>query len=180
MRTTLVTKLLVGLALGLAALCSFQWLRETENRRDVQEQVSRLQSHAQQNTNRIHQLDLQVSELTEEALSLRTALQTHKQSLIDLGQDRTALEASNRFLAAQLEAYTNAFAQVTNQLNQAHDNIKTQNKLIEEAIAQRDDYARKLNASIRERNEVVDEFNALVRKIEESRTQTPGLNPANR
>lgn len=182
MKTTLLTNLLIAFALGLCALCTFQWLRETETRREVQrlhDQVFQRDSSIQTHTNQIHHMDLQINELTADVAHLKSTVKTNEARIRDLTGERNELYDTNKVLTANLEAYTKAYGTLTNQLQKAYDDIRKQNEAIKEVVAQRDEFVAKLNESIEERNKVVGEYNKLVDQVKEIQDQVAQQNAKN-
>jgi chromosome segregation ATPase len=170
MKTTFLTNLLIVLALGLCALCTYQWLRETNTRVQVQslhDTRFKLESAIQQHTNNIRVMDARIAELTDDVSRLVGTVKTNTVIIADLRNERSALESSNAFLGSQLHAYTNAFIDATNRLYEAHETLRRQNDQIKELVVQRDDFLARLNESIQAQNRVVEEYNNLVKKVEE-------------
>jgi len=151
-------------------LCTYQWLRETDTRQTVQSLHNtrfKLESEIQQHTNRIHHMDLRIAELADNTVRLEGLLRTNELTIVGLRDNLNTAESTNQLLLAQLDVYTNAFTQATNQLAKAYDDIKAQNDLIKQVAAQRDEFVTKLNEAIEERNKVVGQYNELVQKVEE-------------
>lgn len=174
MKTRLLTNLLIVLALGLCALCVYQWWRETETRQSIQGLYNTqftLESEIQQHTNRIHNMDLRIAELVNDVTRFQGIVRTNETTIIQLRTEINGLEDTNQWLNAQLEVYTNAFSQATNQLSEAYDNIKKQNELIQQVVSERDEFVTRLNQSIEERNQVVAQYNELVGKVEQIQSQ---------
>ena len=174
MKTRLLTIFLVVLAVVLSALSSYQWWRETQTRQDMQalrDTQRELDSQLQQHTNRIQKLDLQIAELVTEATRFQGIAQTNENTIVELRNEVGLLESTNQWLNNQLQAYTNAFNQATNQLSEAYDNIRKQNELIQQIARERDEFAGKLNRSTEERNRIVAEYNELVARVEQIQSQ---------
>ena len=174
MKTPFLTNLLIALAVALCALCTYQWMRETEQRKDIQSLNNtqfQLESEIQQHTNRIHHMDARIAELVNDVTRFQDILRTNENTIIELRNDVNLLENTNQWLQTQLDVYTNAFNQATNQLSEAYDNIKKQNDLIRQVARERDEFVTKLNQSVEERNRVVVQYNELVGKVEQIQTQ---------
>jgi chromosome segregation ATPase len=170
MKNTFLTNLLVVFALGLCGLCTFQWLRETENRKEVQKlhnNIYGLQDQNMHHTNRIAKMDAQIADLTDLNKSLHGAFKQRSNEVIELRSITNSLSYSNDVLGRTLDAYTNAFAQTTNRLAEAYENIKRQNELITNVVAQRDEYVNRLNLQISNYNILVGQHNEAVRRVEE-------------
>lgn len=175
MKTTLLTNLLIGLALALCGLCTYQWLRETHTREEMQglhDTQFRLESTIQQHTNTIRLMDARVEELSGDLSRMSGTIKTNEALLEQIREERGMLEASNAVLESRLHAYTNAFIEATNRLYEVNESVRKQNEQMKEVLAQRDDLFTRLNESIREHNQVVEEYNNLVKKVQEFQKQT--------
>jgi chromosome segregation ATPase len=170
MRTSLSTPLLIALVISLSGLSAYQWLRESKARsslqtlRDTQQQ---LESEIHQHTNQSHRTSLRLAEVTGELARFEELVRSNAATILGLQTDLNSTLSTNQLLTAQVVAFTNAFAQATNQLSQAYTNIQAQNQRIQEIVAQRDGFVAQLNTAIAERNQVVAQYNDLVRKFED-------------
>jgi chromosome segregation ATPase len=174
MKTRLLTSLLVVLAVALCALYTYQWMRGTAQRKDIQSLNNhqlQLESEIEQHTNRIHYMDARIAELANDITRFQDISRTNENTITELRNNVSLLENSNQWLQAQLNVYTNAFNQATNQLSEAYENIKKQNALIQQVARERDEFVTKLNQSVEERNRVVAQYNELVGKVEQIQSQ---------
>jgi uncharacterized coiled-coil DUF342 family protein len=174
MKTNLLTNLLIVFTLGLCGLSTFQWVRESESRKEIQKLHNsrfNLESEIQQHTNTIRQMDGRIAELNLNITQLEGTIATNELQLQDLQTEANALANTNVLLYAQIGVYTNAYIEATNRLTKAFADIKKQNELIDEVAAQRDEFVEKLNSCITERNEIVTQYNDLVKKVEEFQSQ---------
>ncbi len=170
MRTSLLSNLLIVFALALCGLCTYQWNRETQDRERIRAliQTNYLYSvDIQSYTNTIRRMDTQVNELDQRILELKAASKTNEAAILDLRLERSQLNATNDVLARQLQVFTNAFQQATNQLGEAYDSIRKLNELVKEVAGQRDDLVKQLNQAIAERNDLVKQYNELVDKFKQ-------------
>lgn len=182
MKTNVLTPALALFALALCCLCAFQWTRETSTQAELaalRTQRFDLEERVQQHTNTIHQMDGRIAELTGTLNSLEATIHTNEIQLLELRTERSALVASNAAFSRQLESFAEAFSQATNRLNTAYDDIRKQNELISQVTAQRDDYVARLNDSIQRRNQIVTQYNDLVKKVEayQNRQETSQVQP---
>jgi chromosome segregation ATPase len=169
MKTSFLTNLLIVFALGLCALCTFQWLRETESRKIIQtlhNQTYKLESEIQQHTNNIHHMDVRINDLTLLISQLENTIKTNELQIQDLRSETNSLSHSNLVYLAQIDVYTDAYSEATNRLAKAFEDIKKQNDLINEVAAQRNEFVEKLNTCITERNDIVNQYNDLVKQVE--------------
>jgi len=155
--------LLMILALGLCGLCTYQWYREVNVRREITavKQANYDQSVAIEGyTNSINTLDKQISQLDAHVTELRETVKSNNVVIFGLGEDK------NR-LGAQLEQYSNAVEVLQEQMKQANDSIKRQNESLKSLVTERDEYVKRMNDAMKERNDVVTQYNELVKRYEE-------------
>ena len=174
MKTRLLTIFLIVLAVVLSLLSAYQWWRETQTHQDRQalrHTQLEMDSLLQQQTNRIQKLDLQITELVAETTRFQDIARTNENTMVELRTEVGLLENTNQWLKTQLQAYTSAFNQATNQLSEAYDNIKKQNELVQQLARERDEFAVKLNRSTEERNRIVAQYNELVARVEQIQPQ---------
>lgn len=111
----------------------------------------------------IAQMDSSLTELKQ------TAKADHE---IILGQKRqiNRLQLTGEGLTNQIAEYANAVGTLEMKLKNAYDGIKKQNAAIQELTAQRDDFVQKLNDSIKDRNDIANKYNELVKQVEKQGT----------
>lgn len=159
----LLQNLLMLLALGLCALCTWQWYNQVVQRRQMTKlaQVNYDESTAIQSyTNTINNMDHQIAQLDARISDLRDTLGSNTATIASLHQE-------NNRLNANADQYSNAVVTLQAQIKQANENIRQQNEALKDLVAQRDEYVSRLNASIKERNDIVAKYNDLVKRVEE-------------
>lgn len=170
MRTSFLSNLLIVFALVLCGLCTYQWNRETQDRERIRALIQTNYQHnveIQNYTNTIRRMDTQINELDQKILELKAAVRTNDAIILDLRLERSQLNATNDVLARQLQVFTSAFQQATNQLGEAYQNIGKLNDMVKEVAGQRDDLVKQLNQAITERNDLVKQYNDLVDKFKQ-------------
>ena len=163
--------LLILLALSLCGLCVWQWYGQTLQRHRIENlnQVLADKSTAIQGyTNSIETLNHQVEQMDARITELKTAAATN--DLVSDAQKReiARLQLSTEILTNEITQYTNAVAGLETRLRELSDGVKKQNAAIAELAAQRDDFVKKLNDSISDRNAIVSKYNDLVKQIDKS------------
>jgi chromosome segregation ATPase len=180
MKPRLLTIFLIVLAVVLSLLSTYQWWRGTQTHQDLQalrHTQLEMAGLLQQQTNRIQNLDLQIAELVAETTRYSNVARTNENTIVELRTEVGLLENTNQWLRTQLQAYTSAFNQATNQLSEAYDNIRKQNELVQQLARERDEFAVKLNQSTEERNRIVAQYNELVARIEQIQPQVAPPQP---
>ena len=151
---TFLQRLLVILALGLCGLCTWQWLNQA---RQHQAMTALAQTNANQageiqhDTNSIAAMDRQIAQMDVHLTELKSALQTNRVELLSLHAESNRLAGT----VAQYQAATT-----------------TLQAQVKQVVVQRDELLQRLNEAIKDRNETVTKYNALIKRWEE-RTAPP-------
>lgn len=161
--------LLIVLALSLCGLCVYQWYGQSVQRNEITnltQSVYEKSAAIQGYTNSIQTMDHQIAELGARITELQLSARTNEEVINLQRRDINALQTISEGLTNQVAEYKKAVAGLEAKLTQAYDGIKKQNEALKELAAQRDDYVRKFNDSVNDRNDVVAKYNDLVQKIE--------------
>jgi chromosome segregation ATPase len=163
--------LLIVLALSLCGLCVWQWYGQTLQRGRIEHLNHQLEEKSiaiQGYTNSIETLNHQLAQMDARITELKTAAATNDQ--VNLAQKReiSRLQVTTEILTNQLAQYTNAVATLEMKLQDLAEGVKKQNAALAELTAQRDDFIKKLNDSIKDRNAVVDKYNELVKQVDKA------------
>ena len=153
--------LLISCALGLCALCAWQWHVQVGQHREMatlDQTIANQTADIQRATNSLAVLDLQLAQLDAHLRELRNTVQSNDVELITLRAETNRLSAV--LVQTQADAET--------KIQQANASIRQQNDLLKILVGQRDDYLKRLNEAIQEHNEVVTKYNDLVKRVEES------------
>ena len=157
-----LTNLLIFFALGLCALCVFQWVRESRLRGEVAE----LHHSVFLKLGAIQNLETQVKQTKEEVLrldSLRAELsgiiKTNKEEIQNLTKYSEKLEKEIEADKAQIAIYKEA-------VEKANENIKRQNEDIKRQNEQMKQLASDRNATVEKYNKLVEQYNDLVKQFE--------------
>jgi chromosome segregation ATPase len=155
--------LFITLALGLCALCTWQWHSQVVQRKAMTAlaQINYDESTAIQGyTNTINNMDHQIAQMDARISELRDALSSNTVTIVDLHQE-------NGHLHILVDEYSNAVVVLQGQMKQANESIRRQNEAMKDIVSQRDDFVSRLNASIKERNDIVTKYNELVKQLEQ-------------
>jgi chromosome segregation ATPase len=147
--------LLVVLAIGLCALCAWQWYGQTLQRNQIQtlNQLVYDKSLAIRDyTNSIATLNHQIAQMDARITDLRDTAVTNEQLIVAQRREIDTLQGASEALEAKLK--------------EAYDGINKQNEAIKEVVAQRDEFVKKFNDTMKERNEIVAKYNELAAQVE--------------
>jgi len=166
--------LLVILAIGLCGLCAYQWYYQTVQRSELQHlnQVTYEKSVAIRDyTNSIATLNHQISQMDSNLTELRSAARTNAETMAAQKRELGRLQTVSDGLSNELSQYKDAVGTLTNKLAEAYAGIEKQNAALKDLATQRDDFVQKYNDEVKDRNNVVSNYNALaaqVQKMQES------------
>jgi chromosome segregation ATPase len=156
-------------------LCAYQWYGQTVQRGEVQKlnQLVYDKSVAiRDNTNSIATLNHQISQMDANLTELRNEAKTNTEVKSAQKVELTRLNALNEGLSNELTQYKAAIGTLTNKLADAYAGIEKQNAALKTLAAERDDLVQKYNDEVKDRNNIVSNYNALaaqVKKMQEGR-----------
>lgn len=152
--------LLIGLAICLCGLCTWQWYSQVLLRNDLTRlaQTAYDQSVAIRGyTNSIATMEQQIATLDASLTELRDLAKSNTATLARLRQESSSF--SNAAVRYKDLAEENT--------KQANDVIHRQQDTIQRLISERDAFVKQLNESIQDRNGIVTQYNALVKRVQE-------------
>jgi len=161
--------LLIVLALGLCALCAWQWYGQTRQRNLIDElnrEVNDKSATIQGLTNNLQNAQQMISQVDLRMTDLKSAVKTNELLVAEQKRDLHRLTISNAQLSDEITQYKQATDDLQGRLKDAYVGIAKQNTAITELSAQRDELVNKYNDSVKDRNDVVAKYNALVEKVE--------------
>lgn len=165
--------LLIVVALSLCALCVYQWYGQTLQRNELQtvDQLVYEKSAAIQGyTNSIRTMDQQIAEMDARITALKVDAKTNSDLLVAHVRQINQLQVLSEGLTNEVTEYKVAVTNLQTKLKEAYDGIQKQNEAVKELAAQRDEFVKKFNDEVKDRNEVVNKYNELVRQVEKDRT----------
>jgi chromosome segregation ATPase len=176
MMKAFLQNLLIFFALCLCALISFQWVRETDLRKQVQtltdtvhdklENIQNLQASVKHDEAEIVRLD-----------GLKNALsQTVKSNDIRLASlSRMAEKATNDIERAekQVEVYKDALESANASIKKQNDDIKTQNEDMAKLAADRNEVVKKFNKMAADYNDLAAKWNKQQEELAKAATNAP-------
>jgi chromosome segregation ATPase len=161
--------LLIILALCLCTLCVWQWYGQTVERSDF----DRLNAIANQKSTLIqgytHSIDAmqhQIGQMDAHIKELEGTVTTNEATILAQRRELNQLDAENTALTNDIVEYKQAVATLEGRLKEAYDGIQKQNDAIKQLAAQRDEFVKKYNDEVVDRNNVVSNYNDLVARFE--------------
>jgi chromosome segregation ATPase len=161
--------LLVIFALALCGLCAFQWHIQTLQRNEIETQNQMLfqkNSDIQGFTNSIATLNQQVMQMDARITELKTSAATNEQLAIAQKAEITRLNFIGGGLTNQIAQYKTGVDTLQAKLKEAYAGISEQNTAITNLVAQREEFVKKYNDSVKDRNDVVAKYNELAKQVE--------------
>ena len=162
--------LLVVLAFALCALCAFQWYVQTIQRNEI----TTLNGLAYDKniairdaTNSIALLTRQLDQTDARLAELKAAAATNEQLVASQKVEIARLQFSNLNLTNEIVQYKTAVDTLESKLKEAYAGIEKQNEAITNLAAQRDDFVKKFNDEVEDRNKVVSKYNDLVNRVQQ-------------
>ena len=165
--------LLIACALGLCALCAWQWHLQVRQHRELQsfaQTKANQTADLQHATNSLALVDLKVAQQDAQLRELLNTVQSNRAEL-------RALRGETNRLASAL-AQTKATVEM--QIQQANTAIRQQTAALSNLVVQRDDFWKRLNETMEDRNAVVTKYNELVKRLAESPTPPAKPGPASK
>ena len=160
--------LLVVLAIGLCGLCAYQWYSQTIQRTEVQKlnQLNYDKSVAIRDyTNSIATLNHQVTQMDASLTELRNSARTNAETIATQKRELERLQIVNEGLTNEIAQYKDAVGILTNKLAEAYAGIEKQNAAIKDLVAKRDEFVQKYNDEVKDRNNIVSNYNALAAEV---------------
>lgn len=167
--------LLMVLALGLCALCVYQWYGQTLQRKlteDLNQLLYQKSLAIQSYTNSIATMDRQIAQMDAQLAELRATAKTNDQLILTQNREIGRLQTAQDGLTNQVAQYKKAMDTLEAKLKEAYDGIKKQNDSMKELAAQRDEFVKKFNDTMTERNAIVTKYNALVEQVKQMQAAT--------
>ena len=154
--------LLIVFAIGLCGLCTWQWYGQMrqQNQLNALAQTNYDQTVSIQGyTNSINTMDHEIAQLDARLTELRDGVKSNIAVIFALRKD-------NNRLTSLTDQYSNTVVVLAVRIKQADDIIRRQNENMKNIVQERDEYVNRLNQSIKDRNAIVTQYNALVKQIE--------------
>jgi chromosome segregation ATPase len=172
----LLQNLLVFFALCLCGLIAFQWVRETELRRQVQkltndlqdrkEAILQLQSTVRQNNEEIKRLDGLKNQLTD-------LVKSNNVEIASLTKDLEKVKVENDRNQRQMEVYKEAFEKEKAAVQQGNENIERLSADLKRMADDRNIMVKKLNQNIGHLNVLAGQLDRMQQDVAKGATNLP-------
>jgi chromosome segregation ATPase len=117
-------------------------------------------------------MDGEVAELQTRIGDLKKEGVTNNQLILEQKRDLLRLRVTVESLSNEIVQYQEATNVLEKKLSEAYDGIKKQNDAIAQLAAQRDEFIGKYTNSIKDRNDLVEKYNALVDRMKKMQDAT--------
>jgi chromosome segregation ATPase len=161
--------LLIVLALALCGLCVYQWYDQTFQRNQIvslNQMVYDKSVAIRDCTNSIATLNHQITLMDASLTGLKAAAKTNEDLVLAQKREISRLQFISEAQTNQIAQYKQAVDSLETKLKDAYDGIKKQNDALKELVAQRDEFVKKYNDSVIDRNNVVSNYNALAAQFQ--------------
>ena len=168
--------LLIFFALGLCALISFQWVRETDLRKSVQaltdtvhdkmENIQNLQASVKRDESEIQRLDGLKNQLTQTVKSNDLQISA---LIKDLEKATNEIERAQR----QVETYKGALQTANESIKRQNEDIKKQNEEMAKLSEDRNEVVQKLNKIAADYNDLAAKWNKQQEELAKAATNNP-------
>jgi chromosome segregation ATPase len=172
----LLQNLLIFFALSLCALISFQWVRETHLRKDIQdltdtvhdklEAIQNLQASIKHDETEIQRLDGIKNQLTQTVKSNDLQIATLFKQV-----EKATNEVERQ--EQQIESYKTALETANNNIKKQNDDIKRQNDEMAKMAEERNEVVKKYNKMAADFNELAQKWNKQQEELAKQATNAP-------
>lgn len=166
--------LLIILAICLCGLCAYQWYNQTGQRKAVQELNQMVYDKSvaiRDYSNSISTMNHQLAEMDSNLTVLRSEARTNAETIAAQEREIEQLQILNERMTNEITQYQDAVGVLTNKLNEAYAGIENQNTAIKELTTQRDELVQKYNDEVKDRNNVVSNYNALAAEVKKMQSK---------
>lgn len=153
--------LFVLLAIALCGTCAWQWYLQSVQLNTIEglnQVIFQKSSDIQGYTNSIKSMDAEINQLHDRITQLKQAAVSNDQWAITEKREVARLQSSGDIMSNEIVEYKAVVDGLTNKLREAYDGEK-------ELAAQRDEFVKKLNDSIKAQNDLTAKYNQLADRI---------------
>lgn len=166
--------LLMVFAVGLCALCAFQWVREARQHEEIAERdqkIRQLHEAKNQAEGLAQRYEGEIERLEEDRGSLLERVQKVSREASQAKADLAKLQFESEAAIAQLDAYREALEKANASIQDQNEGIRTLNEAYKRLSEERNEVVEKYNDLARQYdelggkyNEAVDRYNTLARR----------------
>ena len=173
---TFLQNLLIFFALALCGLISFQWVRETQLRKDYQALTDQEHDKAQQVidlTANVKRDEAEIQRLDGLKNQLTATVKTNEITIGSLHHDLEHATNEVERLDKQVGAYKDALATANDRLTKQNEDIKKQNAEILKVSEERNEFVKKLNKMTADYNDLASRWNKQQEELAKAATNAP-------
>jgi len=156
--------LLIVLALALCGLCVYQWYEQTFQRNEIaalNQTVYDKSVAIRDCTNSITTMNHQIAQMDARITELKEVAKTNEQTVIVQTREIARLQILGGSLTNEITEYKKAVDTLNAKLKEAYDGITRQNESVTNLVVQRDEFVKKYNDEVKDRNDIVAKYNEL-------------------
>ncbi|HWV99503.1 MAG TPA: hypothetical protein VNZ64_07380 [Candidatus Acidoferrum sp.] len=173
---TFLQNLLIFFALCLCGLIAFQWVRETDLRRDLQKLTDTVQDKTEAIQNlqaSVKRDDLEIQRLDGLKTQLTQTVKTNEAQIASLNKELT--KATNSLDRAEKLAanYKDAFEKANENVKAANANIEAQKAELAKVADERNEIVKKFNKITTDYNDLANKWNTQQQELMKSATNAP-------
>ncbi len=165
--------LLIFFALALCALISYQWVRETDLRKDLQKKTDLIQDKTEAIQNLEASLDTSKKE-SQRLYTLKNQLTEQiKSNNFEITSLSRALEKGTNELERtkeQVDLYKSRLEQANESIKKQNDDIKKQNEDVQKMVQERNEVVSNYNRTINEFNDLAQKWNKQQEELRKAAT----------
>jgi uncharacterized coiled-coil DUF342 family protein len=158
--------LFVVLAIGLCGACAWQWYLQSAQLHAIEKLnqiIYQKSADIQGYTNSIRSMDAEINQLHDRIAQLKQAAVSNDQWAVTAKREVARLQSAGDIMSNEIVEYKAAVDNLTGKLKEAYDGEK-------KLVAQRDDFVKKLNGSIKTQNDLTTKYNELVDRFNKLQT----------
>ncbi len=173
---TFLQNLLIFFALALCGLISYQWVRETQLRKDYQSLTDQMHDESQQVIDLkagVKRDEIEIQRLDGLKNQLTQTVRTNENIIASLNHDLDRATNDLERAQNQVTAYKEALKTANDRLLKQNEDIKKQNEEIVKVSEERNNFAKKLNTVTTQYNELAQKWNQQQEELAKVATNTP-------
>lgn len=173
---TFLQNLLIFLSLCLCGLVAFQWVRETDLRRDLQKLTDTIQDKKEAIQNlqvSVKRDEIEIQRLDGLRTQLTQVVKTNETQLAELTKDLTKATNSLERAEKQMANYKDAFEKANENVKTANSNIEAQKAEVTKLLEERNEIVKKLNKITTDYNDLATKWNTQQEDLAKAATNAP-------
>ncbi len=168
--------LLIFFALALCALIAFQWVRETDLRKEIQKLNDTVHDKSQaiiDLESRLHHDEEEIQRLDGIKNELTATVKSNNLQIAGITKDLEKANVENQRKDKQIEAYKDAMQTANENLTKANEEIRTLNEDRKKLADERNDFVSKLNKITTDYNDLAKKWNQQQAELSAKATNAP-------